>query len=292
MKSKSLFETPKDVTDYSSAASFRHLSILIAEHDKTGNEFLSDILKRAGYEVANAFDGEAALNDLERRHYNLVLVNEDLPIIDGIDVFKICQFIYVSRRQIPFIALTNNLSKEFEHRCEQAGIHAYLQVPVNPEMLVELVGRFAKPTEKGPFGTAASKRGNAICSIADQSRSGPINLETLDALEALGGKELVDLLGDEFCGEGSNILSGISTGLNSDDLSALKTQLSALRAMASNIGAEGIENICFSLGQIPASVLREQMNLYFPALRFELQRVATFFARNKSGEGARPWVHH
>ncbi|MCG8489084.1 MAG: response regulator, partial [Chromatiales bacterium] len=84
-------------------------------------------------------DGESALMKLEGFHYDIAIVDMQMPRFGGLDVireYKTGQGLY---NPIPFIVLTANISQEAELQCKAAGADAYLQKPVDIDKLTEQI---------------------------------------------------------------------------------------------------------------------------------------------------------
>jgi len=257
----------------------RPISVLIAERDQNQLGFLAKAKKCSRHEITTVFDGEAALDALERRRFDLVIVSVDLPVIGGIDVYKIFRVIALHEPQIPFVAIAADLTPEIRLRCEQAGIDTCLRGPIKPQMLAGLIARFASKSSQNLLCEATSKsvHGSGMCVTGERPDSDPINLAALRALEDLGGNEFVDSLAAEFCREAPIILREMHARADCDDLRTFNTQLNELRVAACNIGAQCIENTCSALAQISANNVPLKSKPYFATLHIELDRVISFF---------------
>lgn len=112
--------------------------ILLVEDNSVNQLVARGMLTRLGYEVEIAEHGEAALARLEREDFDLVLMDCNMPVMDGYET---------SRRMradprwqnIPIIALTANALHEDRQRCEEAGMNDYLAKPFKREDLQTLM---------------------------------------------------------------------------------------------------------------------------------------------------------
>lgn len=115
--------------------------ILLVEDNMVNQMVAKGMLSRLGYEVAVAEHGEAALAKLQRDTYELVLMDCNMPVMDGYET---------SRRMradprwqdIPVIALTANALHEDRQRCEEAGMSDYLAKPFKREDLQALLEKW------------------------------------------------------------------------------------------------------------------------------------------------------
>jgi two-component system, chemotaxis family, chemotaxis protein CheY len=111
------------------------INILIVEDLLTTRLFLRRTLKKLGYtNVVLSEDGEAALKELERKAYDLIISDWHMPNMDGLDFFKALS---KNRKwsDIPFLLITAEKERDKVIEAVQAGIKEYLVKPVQPEKL-------------------------------------------------------------------------------------------------------------------------------------------------------------
>src|SRR5260370_6710853 len=107
------------------------MKIMVADHDRDLVDLLSFWLKRHGYDVVRAFDGEQAIQRWHQAWPDLVLLDLHLPKCDG---FAVCQQM---RSETPVMALilTGNPFEEDEVRGLELGADDYLRKPFSPRLL-------------------------------------------------------------------------------------------------------------------------------------------------------------
>ncbi len=117
------------------------LSILVAEDNKVNQIVILSVLKRLGYEADLSVDGLEALHATTTRHYDIILMDLQMPKMDGIEATMLI------RKQFPvrpyIIALTANALKQDHDRCIEAGMNDYISKPVRLEDLVLLLEKWA-----------------------------------------------------------------------------------------------------------------------------------------------------
>lgn len=117
--------------------------LLLVEDNKTNQLLMSAIFKKMqiNYDVAN--DGIEALEAIEKNHYNLVLMDENMPNLNGIEATKkIRQQEVNTQAHIPIVALTANSMTGDRERFLTAGMDDYLSKPVNFDKLSAVLGKF------------------------------------------------------------------------------------------------------------------------------------------------------
>ncbi|MEQ1893684.1 MAG: ATP-binding protein [Planctomycetota bacterium] len=122
------------------------LAILLAEDNAINQLVAVKILARGGYTCEVVADGKAALEAIQKRHFDLVLMDCQMPELDG---FEATQAIRKHEREIGrrpgvyVVALTANAMKGDRERCLEAGMDDYLSKPVKPELLLGKLRQFA-----------------------------------------------------------------------------------------------------------------------------------------------------
>jgi len=117
-------------------------TILLVEDNEMNRDMLVRRLQRAGYRVATAGDGEAALIAMREQQPAVVLMDMNLPIKDGWTACREAQQ-DASIAVIPIIALTAHAMEEDKHRALEAGCSDYATKPVDfPGLLIKIAAQF------------------------------------------------------------------------------------------------------------------------------------------------------
>jgi len=118
------------------------LEILLVEDNPVNRRLAQHVLEKEGYRVVAADNGAAALKTLERKHFDLVLMDVQMPRMDGIETTAaIRNREKVTGGYIPIVALTAHAMVGDRERCLKAGMDGYLIKPIQPAMLLEAVER-------------------------------------------------------------------------------------------------------------------------------------------------------
>lgn len=125
----------------------RKYLILIADDRPSSRELLRVVLERAGYEVFEAQDGEAALDLIRSRTPDLVLLDLQMPKLDGLAVLEAVRADPRFAR-LPVVALTASAMRGDRERILEAGFTDYLAKPAGPELLRETVARLLGETAR------------------------------------------------------------------------------------------------------------------------------------------------
>lgn len=119
----------------------RKLRALVAEDNPVSQEFAAETLRRLGHEVAVASDGEAALAALEQQRFDIVLMDVQMPKLDGLEVTAMLRERERTRSgpRTPVIALTAGIRHDERERCVEAGMDAVLPKPIDIRQLEKTV---------------------------------------------------------------------------------------------------------------------------------------------------------
>lgn len=118
----------------------RKYLILIADDRPSSRELLHVVLERAGYDVIEAQDGEAALEQIRARKPDLVLLDLQMPRLDGYGVLKAIRA-DMHLADLPVVALTASAMRGDRERILESGFTDYLAKPAGPDLLRETVAR-------------------------------------------------------------------------------------------------------------------------------------------------------
>jgi len=247
------------------------LSILVAEDNRTNQKVIRKILERAGHTATVVEDGEAALDAMHERDFDLVLMDINMPVMNGIDATKLYRFGALGQRHVPIVALTADATAEAEDRCKEAGMDGCLTKPIEPAHLIDTINRLVPNKHRAtpPLDTVA----------LDHLASKPaltlpaIETQKLEELKQLGGTEFVDDLVHQFLDDSIDVLRALADAARTGNVERFREQTHALRSGAANIGARSIYELCLAWREIDAKALRTGGNHRVSELQVEFERV-------------------
>jgi CheY-like chemotaxis protein len=133
-----------------------HVRLLVVDDDRMSRELAARILRRAGYSVETAENGMEAVDMIGRYDFDLVLMDLDMPQMDGFESTKRIRQ-ERSSDDLPIIALTANAMNDNADRCYRVGMNDYISKPFQIEKLLHTLNRY-KPVHKTTAPTTANDK--------------------------------------------------------------------------------------------------------------------------------------
>jgi two-component system sensor histidine kinase RpfC len=261
----------------------RSLAVLVAEDNRTNQMVIAKILERAGHTVKLVDNGEGALDALEDGTFDIVLMDVNMPVMNGIEATKLYRFASLGNPHVPIVALTADATAEARTRCEEAGMDACVTKPIEPARLLELIDSMV-PLRAGDAPSvvpeAASLEAARVVPHPKLAGTGVIDRQKLEDLEAIGGKDFVADLVVQFSADAAELVRELDAAAAADDAEAFRERAHALRSGAANIGARGVFDLCLAWRQISANELASKGREHVRKLAEEIDRAAVALAEH------------
>jgi signal transduction histidine kinase/CheY-like chemotaxis protein len=137
------------VTDQAVQKEKKQLRILLAEDNAINQKIACHVLEKQGHHVTVAADGRQALSALDQAHFDVVLMDVQMPEMDG---FETTGAIRARERgtgvHLPIIAMTAHAMKGDRERCIAAGMDSYISKPLGIKELIELLEKFSAAAQQ------------------------------------------------------------------------------------------------------------------------------------------------
>lgn len=113
-------------------------TILAVDDSGSLRQMVAFSLKAAGYDVVSAVDGQDGLNKAKEKTVDLVLTDQNMPIMDGLTLITNLRQL-ASYQKVPILMLTTESSDEMKAKGKAAGANGWLVKPFDPKRLIEVV---------------------------------------------------------------------------------------------------------------------------------------------------------
>ncbi|HEV2743728.1 MAG TPA: response regulator, partial [Rubrobacter sp.] len=227
--------------------------LLLAEDNPVNQKVAATMLERLGYRVDVAQNGLEALEALERNRYAAILMDVQMPGMDGHEAT-----VEIRRREAapgwrgkghstPIIAMTANAMQGDREKALAAGMDDYLAKPVRQEDLEEVLGHWVSRV-----GGVAPEDG-APDAGATPNGSGVLDPEVLANLRDLGEAELLAELAGMFFDDATSRLGELREAVEAGDAAGVERVAHTLKGSSGNMGAARMSAICAELQDVGAS---------------------------------------
>jgi PAS domain S-box-containing protein len=223
----------------SEVAELKGLRALLVEDNELNQEVATEFLQALGLTVDLAADGVLALQKMQRQGYDVVLMDMQMPVMDGLSATRAIRQL-PGLQALPIIAMTANAMAQDRERCIEAGMNDHIAKPIDVQELVAKLRRWAAPDARGQPVSAASPR----LSAAIQEPGWVAALAALDGLDArLGlrqtqGREALyrEILA-RFVGSQRDAAAGVARALQGGRHDEAQRLAHTLKGLAAQIGA-------------------------------------------------------
>ncbi|MGB0712888.1 MAG: ATP-binding protein [Gammaproteobacteria bacterium] len=220
---------------------WRHARLLLVEDQEVNQVVALGLLKRLGIEASLATNGQEALDLLAREHFDVVLMDCEMPVLDGYQATEqLREREGDSGAHVPVVALTAHALPEHRERCMAVGMDDYLTKPYKISDLERVLQHWIGGDENADAPGASESQG-AESGRDDQPRleadaSGAIDEAAFaDIAETFG--EDIGMLVDSFTGLLDDKLSGIRAAFEQGDADALRQRAHAFKGVAHSVAA-------------------------------------------------------
>ncbi len=226
-------------------ASLAGARLLLVEDNAINQELAVDLLGRAGIAVTVASDGQEALDALTRRSFDGVLMDCQMPVMDGYAATMALRQ-RPELRDLPVIAMTANAMVGDREKALAAGMNDHIAKPIKVEELFATLARWVRPGRSGSGGERVADPEHAARSIPDLP-----GIDTRAGLDSVQGnfalyRRILCMFRDRERDFEARFLAALETGSNAAARHAhdLKGEAGTLGAYEVQLAAEALERAC------------------------------------------------
>ncbi|UCH39251.1 MAG: response regulator, partial [Gammaproteobacteria bacterium] len=222
-----------------SLAQSNPLRILIAEDNVINQKVVQRLLQKFGYRSDVVSNGAEALNALERQHYDLILMDLHMPVMDGLEASeKILQKFPPAQRP-RIVAMTANVLPGDREACREAGMQDFLAKPINLDHFYRILSNANSSTDQ-----------DLSTNFVDGSVD--IDFERIEMIRATPGEgdgdgNLLAWVIDTFIADTEERLPEMRDAVERSDWNRLAEEAHRFYSSTSNLGLIKISNICIEM---------------------------------------------
>jgi PAS domain S-box-containing protein len=236
-------------------ASSAPLRVLVAEDNAVNQKLMTELLRRRGYSVKLAGNGKEALELLSANRFDVVLMDIQMPVMDGLEATASIRRKKSSNQRIPIIATSAHAVPADRQNALAAGMDAYLLKPIRPRELYETVE-----------------------TLVGRSAPRPIDEQLL--LDGVGGsRPLLQKLVSIFLKDSPVMMRNIRKAVDSGDEKAIASSSHALKGAAANFGENDVADTAKHLEQIGKTGHLDEAQAVLTKLEKDLATLSTELER-------------
>ncbi|MBD2655216.1 response regulator [Synechocystis sp. FACHB-383] len=233
------------------------LQILLAEDNLVNQKVAHQMLNNLGYPVAIANNGQEVIHALEEKFYDLILMDMQMPVMDGLTACRHIRQTLPPERQPRIVAMTANAMPSDRQDCLNAGMDGYISKPVS-------IAQLRKVLQDTPVLMASPQAGGDavtpevdIMTLEEQTIVKPTAM-TVSPLDPTA----IAFLRDELCGgdlglfremvvcycqESQKLIQELLQGLETGNLDVVKRAAHSLKSSSASLGAQQLSAFCQQL---------------------------------------------
>jgi CheY-like chemotaxis protein len=253
---------------FTQLSTLRGARILLVEDNELNQEVALELLREAGLEVDLAENGQIALDRLAVDKYDLVLMDMQMPVMDGVTATVEIRK-QSSLRGLPVVAMTANAMQGDRNRCLAAGMNDHIAKPIEPEDLWKALLKWITPRQSGKLASPVHP------DLPDDQKL-PFTIEGLDMVSGLrrvlGKKHAYLSMLRRFVAGQKSVVVDIYNALIRDDPPLAERLAHTLKGASGTIGAAGVQQLAAELEDaIKRDLPREELEVHLAAVRAPLE---------------------
>lgn len=217
------------------------LTILYVEDKLVNQKVVSLMLEYAGCKVVMANNGEEAISIFEPGKYNLILMDIQMPIMDGITTMKELKKKY--KQLPPIIAVSANALEGDAEKYISEGLDDYISKPISEEVLYQKITHWSGINKE--FIKIENKKNNNMETNYNFESFALINEQTIETIkkQAKGDMGFIQMLFESYLTDANELIEQIQNTLNNNNFQELKVAVHTFKGLSGTIGASQVHEI-------------------------------------------------
>lgn len=224
------------------------IRVLVVEDNLTNQQVALGIIRKLGFLADVAENGKKALEALKQVRYDLVLMDVQMPVMDGLEATRLARANGIMNRDVPIIAMTAHALQRDQQECLAAGMDDYISKPVTPAGLSNLVRKWIeRPQSAGKICPALSYSDGQPAAVQNPASDAPIFAEASLLERLMGDRNLGQTVALGFLQDIPQQLEALSGYLRADDAKGAERQVHTIKGAAAAVGARALERLAARL---------------------------------------------
>ncbi len=233
----------------------QNLDILVGEDNTTNQKVIKNILEFGNHNVTLVENGEEALDILETKDFDLIILDMQMPIMGGIEAAKIYRLSYPDKKNIPILILTANATIEARNACFQAKLDDFLTKPVEPQKLLDTVSNLTNKKN-----ITLDKNKENVVDINTPDILPTLDFNTLNKILFMSNdNDFMEQLISGYIDDANNTVEKLKNAVDKNNYEIISSLGHALEGSSRTIGAKRLSKYCNNI--LKLSRLKETSKL-------------------------------
>ncbi|WP_207691834.1 hybrid sensor histidine kinase/response regulator [Desulfonema limicola] len=252
------------------------IRILVAEDNLVNQKLVKTILEKNGFYVDLVLNGREAVNYVKNDFYHLVLMDINMPEMDGLTATKIIRN-QLNNKNIPIIALTAHALEDELKQCVNEGMNDFITKPIQTPKLIETINKYLNQQKTSQKTSQKISIDSEVLPSDSQNKEFRNNKyifnreELLERLE--GDEEFLEELLTIFLEESSINLEMLQDAADNNDVNAVEKKAHIIKGSSANMSASGIRDAAFKIELTAKNGSLENIDILIKNLKSEYENL-------------------
>lgn len=234
------------------------LRVLVVDDNAINQKVVAGLLEKEGHRIVTCGSAEAAMQEIDRSPFDVILMDMEMPQIDGVTATKMIRALPdLEKSRIKIIAMTANTRREDIQRCKDAGMNDHISKPINPEGLRATLVQIAKqinpstaggvhsgkPAPQQPVAAAVPQPAAADPAPANGDARKYFNADMIGSLKASLGPAQMDDMMLSLYQKTEELIASLEKAITENDIVSIAARGHDIKGMTANFGLTALSDI-------------------------------------------------
>ncbi len=239
------------------------LKVLVVDDNIINQKVAAKMLERLACSVDVVSDGQQAVDAVKRQPYDLVLMDVQMPVMDGLDATKNIRTMEGELRHTIIIAVTANAIQGDRERCLASGMDDYLPKPIKQQDIQSMISKWITAASPDLSGHPANRGTEAI--VIDPVR--------IDQIMEIGDESLLVELFTLYLDDLTQFEQSVASAFREKDFRTIYENSHKLKGSSANIGVEPVRQACIAMEEFAKQQNAAQIEEHLEQMRLLIGRV-------------------
>ncbi|OQW41695.1 MAG: hybrid sensor histidine kinase/response regulator [Proteobacteria bacterium SG_bin4] len=252
-------------------------AVLVAEDNLVNQEVAKAMLAKLGMTTTIANDGKEAVDLVGKNRYDIILMDCQMPVMDGLEATSLIRKQYGG---IPIIALTANATEDDRTLCLNAGMNDFLSKPYSIEQLQQKITAWLSQEKANKTGASETGSIEKHDGVSAMSTINFTRLNQIRELDPSGSDSLLHKILQAYLDSAESYVRQLEQAIANDDAESLRQSAHALKSSSGNVGADDLSAVFKQIeadakaGELShARTLLEGMRLQYQGVTTEIKQI-------------------